>query len=104
MAVLDALCSYGALVYQANATNNVQLKYGDQVIREFSVDQSSRILLQSEDLPQVPGNYSMVVSGHGCVLLQTGVVFNIPVRQRNSAFSVSVTTFPGNCQNGVAYL
>ncbi|XP_077311744.1 ovostatin-like [Lithobates pipiens] len=104
MAVLDAQCSYGALVYQKNATNTVQLKSGDKVIRQFNVDQSSRILLQSEVLHQVPGNYSMVVSGHGCVLLQTGVEFNVPVRQENSAFSLSVTTFPGNCQNGVAYL
>ncbi|XP_077311743.1 ovostatin-like isoform X2 [Lithobates pipiens] len=104
MAVLDAQCSYGALVYQKNATNTVQLKSGDQVIRQFNVDQSSRILLQSEVLHQVPGNYSMVVSGHGCVLLQTGVEFNVPVRQKNSAFSLSVITFPGNCQNGVAYL
>ncbi|XP_040217676.1 alpha-2-macroglobulin-like [Rana temporaria] len=104
MAVLDALCSYGALVYQNNARNTVQLKYGDRVIREFNVSKSSRILLQSEILNRVPGNYSMVVSGNGCVLLQTGVEFNVPVRQRNSAFSLSVTTFPGNCQNGVAYL
>ncbi|XP_073453694.1 alpha-2-macroglobulin-like [Aquarana catesbeiana] len=104
MAVLDALCSYGALVYQKNAANTVQLKYRDKVIRQFNVDKSSRILLQSEVLHQVPGNYSMVVSGNGCVLLQTGVTFNVPVRQKNSAFSLSVTTFPGNCQNGVAYL
>ncbi|XP_073451707.1 ovostatin-like isoform X2 [Aquarana catesbeiana] len=104
MAVLDALCSYGALVYQKNATNTVQLKYRDQVIRQFNVDPSSRILLQSEVLRQVPGNYSMVVSGNGCVLLQTGVEFNVPVRPKNSAFSLSLTTFPGNCQNGVAYL
>ncbi|XP_073451709.1 ovostatin-like isoform X2 [Aquarana catesbeiana] len=104
MAVLDAQCSYGALVYQKNATNTVQLKSGDQVIRQFNVDPSSRILLQSEVLHQVPRNYSMVVSGNGCVLLQTGVEFNIPVRQKKSAFSLSVTTFSGNCQNGVAYL
>ncbi|XP_077309932.1 ovostatin-like [Lithobates pipiens] len=104
MAVLDAQCSYGALVYQKNATNTVQLKYRDKVIRQFSVDKSSRILLQSEVLQQVPGNYSMVVSGNGCVLLQTGVEFNVPLKQKNSAFSLSVTTFPDNCQNGVAYL
>ncbi|XP_077311284.1 ovostatin-like [Lithobates pipiens] len=104
MAVLDAQCSYGALVYQKNARNLVQLKYGDRVIREFNVSKSSRILLQSEILNPVPGKYSMVVSGNGCVLLQTGVEFNVPVRQKNSAFSLSVTTFPGNCQNGVAYL
>ncbi|XP_040217246.1 ovostatin-like [Rana temporaria] len=103
-AVLNAMCAYGALVYQKNATNTVQLKYGDQVIRQFNVDESSRILLQSEVLPQVPGNYSMVVSGNGCVLMQTGVVFHVPVKLQNSAFSLSVTTFPENCQNGVAYL
>ncbi|KAM5140399.1 alpha-2-macroglobulin-like [Mantella aurantiaca] len=102
--VLEALVKYGSLVYQKDATNAVKLKHGDQVIREFTVDQPSRILLQTESLPQVPGEYSMVVSGNGCVLLQTGVAFNVPIKQENSAFSLSVTTFPENCKNGVAYM
>ncbi|XP_018425862.1 PREDICTED: alpha-2-macroglobulin-like [Nanorana parkeri] len=101
--VLEALCLYGALVHQKDATNTVQLKSGGQLIREFNVDQSSRILLQSEALPQVPGDYNMVVSGNGCVLLQTGVKFNVPASQENGAFSLGLTTFPEDCQNGVAY-
>ncbi|DBA13601.1 TPA: hypothetical protein GDO54_018516 [Pyxicephalus adspersus] len=101
--VLGALCAYGILVYQKDATNKVLLKRADQVLKEFVVDQASRIVLQTEVLPQVPGDYSLDVSGNGCVLVQTGVEFNIPVERESSAFSLSLTTFPENCKDGVAY-
>ncbi|XP_075698819.1 ovostatin-like [Rhinoderma darwinii] len=100
---LQALCGYGALVYQRDASNVVEVKYGDEVVKEFNLDSGNRNLLQTHPLPHVPGNYGMTVSGNGCVLLQTTVNFHIPVNEEDSAFLISVHTPSESCVDGVAY-
>ncbi|XP_075698822.1 alpha-2-macroglobulin-like [Rhinoderma darwinii] len=100
---LQALCSYGILVYQKDSSNVVEVKYGDEAVKEFNLDSGNRDLLQSQPLPNLPGDYSMTVSGNGCVLLQTTVDFNIPVNEENSVFLLSVHTPSESCVNGVAH-
>ncbi|XP_068114135.1 alpha-2-macroglobulin-like isoform X2 [Hyperolius riggenbachi] len=102
VAALEALCAYGALVFEKNATNTVQLEQEGQVLREFNINEPNRVVLQTQVLHQLPGNYSMTVSGNGCVLVQTGVEFNMAT-SNNSAFSMQIMTSPGSCVNGVAY-
>ncbi|XP_073409003.1 ovostatin-like isoform X2 [Dendrobates tinctorius] len=104
VAVLQALCSYGALVHQKYSNNTVVVKHGDDVVKEFTLNYDNQLLLQTQDLPLIHGGeHSMNVSGNGCVLLQTTVKFNIPVDEEDSAFLLSVYTPPESCVDGVAY-
>lgn len=103
MVALQALCSYGVLVYQKNASNAVEVKYDIDVVKTFNLDSGNRNLLQTQPLSKINGNYTMTVSGNGCVLLQTTVNFNIPVKEEDSAFLLSVNTSSSSCVNGVAY-
>ncbi|XP_069610173.1 ovostatin-like isoform X1 [Ranitomeya imitator] len=103
VAVLQALCSYGALVHQKYFNNTVEVKHGDEVVKEFTLNYDNQLLLQTQDLPDIPGEYSWNINGKGCVLLQTTVKFNIPVDEQDSAFHLSVYTPPESCVDGVAY-
>ncbi|XP_063819389.1 alpha-2-macroglobulin-like [Pseudophryne corroboree] len=101
--VLKALSDFAPLVYQKITNNAVLVQYGDEVIRQFNLDANNRLLIQTQPLSSIPGNYNVTISGRGCVLLQTTVQYNIPVSQENAAFSLSVSTPSVNCVNGVAY-
>lgn len=68
---LQALSLYGAVTYaKSGAASKVALRSGGDLQQEFQVDPSNRLLLQRVPLPQVPGEYSVEVSGEGCVYLQ----------------------------------
>ncbi|XP_069836044.1 ovostatin-like [Dendropsophus ebraccatus] len=99
---LEALCSYGALVHQKDASNTVEVKSGDAVVKLFTLDSGNRDMLQTQALPNVPGDYSITVSGNGCVLVQTSVYFNIPVNEEDSAFLLTVDVPSESCVDGVA--
>ncbi|XP_063818466.1 ovostatin-like isoform X2 [Pseudophryne corroboree] len=101
--VLKALSDFAPLVYQKITNNAVLVQYGDEVIRQFNLDANNRLLIQTQPLSSIPGNYSINISGRGCVLLQTTVQYNIPVSQEDAAFWLSVSTPSVNCVNGVAY-
>ncbi|XP_069837887.1 ovostatin-like [Dendropsophus ebraccatus] len=100
---LQALCSYGALVYQKDASNTVEVNNGDTVLKQFNLDPENRTLLQTHSLPSIPGNLSIMVHGNGCVLVQTIVNANIPVNAEDSAFLLAVDIPSESCVNGVAY-
>lgn len=68
---LQALSLYGAATYaKSGAASKVALQSGGDFQQDFQVDPSNRLLLQRVPLPQVPGEYSVEVSGEGCVYLQ----------------------------------
>lgn len=66
---------YGAATYaKSGAASKVALLSGGDLQQNFQVDASNRLLLQRVPLPQVPGEYSVEVSGEGCVYLQVRVM------------------------------
>ncbi|NXK41924.1 A2MG protein, partial [Piprites chloris] len=68
---LQALSLYGALTYaKSRAASKVTLQSGGNFQQDFQVDPTNRLLLQRMSLPRVPGEYSVEVSGEGCVYLQ----------------------------------
>lgn len=72
---LQALSLYGAVTYaKSGAASKVTLRSGGDFQLDFQVDPTNRLLLQRVPLPQVPGEYSMEVSGDGCVYLQVRVM------------------------------
>ncbi|NP_001090602.1 uncharacterized protein LOC100036845 precursor [Xenopus laevis] len=100
---LQALTSYGRLIYKPNANHNLAITSGNDGVGQMTLNQSNRLLVQRQPLPEVPGEYGVGVSGTGCCLIQSTVRYNIPVPDENSAFSMSATS-SGNCLDGVATL
>ncbi|XP_058936266.1 pregnancy zone protein-like [Kogia breviceps] len=96
---LQALSKYGAATFtKREKAATVTIKSSETFSEEFRVDESNRLLLQEVALPEVPGEYSMAVSGSGCVYLQTSLRYNIlPKKEGKSPFTLKVDTLPKNC-------
>jgi len=67
---VQALAQYGYLTFSKEILNTVKVNFMEHPTETFQVDDKNRFLLQQASLPTIPGNYSMEVSGTGCVYLQ----------------------------------
>lgn len=68
---LQALSKYGAATFsKREKAVTVTIKSSKTFSESFQVDDANRLLLQEVALPEVPGEYSTMVSGSGCVYLQ----------------------------------
>ncbi|NXU46925.1 A2MG protein, partial [Drymodes brunneopygia] len=101
---LQALSLYGAVTYaKSGAASKVALQSGGDFQQDFQVDPSNRLLLQRVPLPQVPGDYSVEVSGEGCVYLQTSLRYNVQPTQEEAPFMLHVYTIPETCVDSKAH-
>ncbi|KAK2498954.1 hypothetical protein MC885_001573, partial [Smutsia gigantea] len=71
--------------------------------QNFQADHSSRLLLQRISLPELPGEYSITVTGEGCVYLQTSMKYNILPKKEDSPFALKVWTLPQTCDGPKAH-
>uniref|UniRef100_A0A4X1U6L2 Alpha-2-macroglobulin n=1 Tax=Sus scrofa TaxID=9823 RepID=A0A4X1U6L2_PIG len=96
---LQALSKYGALTFTKwEKAATVTVKSSESFSKEFQVDETNRLLLQEVTLPEIPGEYSTVVSGSGCVYLQTSLRYNVlPKKGRKAPFTLKVDTDSKNC-------
>uniref|UniRef100_A0A8P4GHJ1 Alpha-2-macroglobulin n=1 Tax=Dicentrarchus labrax TaxID=13489 RepID=A0A8P4GHJ1_DICLA len=67
---LQALAKYGAATYSAEGSTTVTVTSLGGLNKEFTVDQSNRLLYQEEKLNEVPGEYAVQAQGQSCVLAQ----------------------------------
>lgn len=67
---LQALAKYGAATYSAEGSTTVTVTSLGGLNKEFTVDQSNRLLYQEEKLSEVPGEYTVKAQGQSCVLAQ----------------------------------
>ncbi|XP_032534613.1 alpha-2-macroglobulin isoform X1 [Chiroxiphia lanceolata] len=101
---LQALSLYGALTYaKSGAASKVTLQSGGNFQQDFQVDPTNRLLLQRMSLPRVPGEYSVEVSGEGCVYLQTSLRYNVQPTQEDAPFTLHVYTIPETCVDSKAH-
>ncbi|XP_052557716.1 alpha-2-macroglobulin isoform X2 [Tympanuchus pallidicinctus] len=101
---LQALSLYGVSTYaKSGAASKVTLRSGGDFQQDFHVDPSNRLLLQHVPLPQVPGEYSVEVSGKGCVYLQTSLRYNVQPKQESAPFLLHVHTRPETCEDSKAH-
>ncbi|XP_026229092.1 alpha-2-macroglobulin isoform X5 [Anabas testudineus] len=89
---LQALAKYGAATYREEGSTTVTVTSLGGLSKEFTVDQSNRLLYQEEKLTEVPGEYTVKAEGQGCVLAQISMHFNIPPPPDFSAFNISTHT------------
>uniref|UniRef100_A0AAA9SLL8 Alpha-2-macroglobulin n=1 Tax=Bos taurus TaxID=9913 RepID=A0AAA9SLL8_BOVIN len=64
---------------------------------------SARKAAQQVSLPEVPGEYSMSVTGEGCVYLQTSLKYNILPKKDEFPFALEVQTLPQTCDGPKAH-
>ncbi|XP_066469321.1 alpha-2-macroglobulin-like [Tiliqua scincoides] len=101
---LQALALYSSLTYRpSTAGATVSLRSGDNVLRQFQVDSTNRLLLQCQALPAVPGDYSPEVTGAGCIYLQITLIYSIQPREDDTHFALDVCTVPETCTGAKAH-
>uniref|UniRef100_A0A3B4WAY8 Alpha-2-macroglobulin-like n=1 Tax=Seriola lalandi dorsalis TaxID=1841481 RepID=A0A3B4WAY8_SERLL len=72
---LQALAKYGAATYSVEGSTTVTVTSLGGLNKEFTVDQSNRLLYQEEKLSEVPGEYTIQAQGQSCVLAQVRSVY-----------------------------
>uniref|UniRef100_A0A8C6IDN1 Murinoglobulin 2 n=1 Tax=Mus spicilegus TaxID=10103 RepID=A0A8C6IDN1_MUSSI len=97
---LDALSKYGAVTFsRRQKTTLVTIQSTGSFSQKFQVENSNRLLLQQVALPDIPGDYTISVSGEGCVYAQTTLRYNMHLEKQQSAFALRVQTVPLTCNN-----
>ncbi|XP_032065550.1 alpha-2-macroglobulin-like [Thamnophis elegans] len=100
---LQALSQYKTLTYSKDGIDaRATLSSGDAVLREFHVDRHNSLLLQCQDLPQVPGNYKAEVTG--CIFMKIPLKYNVPLKQEEAPFRLEVHTIPETCTGVKAHV
>ncbi|XP_054858906.1 alpha-2-macroglobulin-like [Eublepharis macularius] len=95
---LQALSLYGASTYsKTDAQAEAKLLSGKEVQHQFQVDKHNRLLLQCGAVAKVPGDYSVQVTGEGCVYAQTTLKYNVQPRHEGETFALEVHTVPETC-------
>nr|XP_025037134.1 alpha-2-macroglobulin-like [Pelodiscus sinensis] len=101
---LQALSKYGASTYaQSGGASTVTLQSTGNFQTQFRVDHMNRLLLQRVALPEVPGDYSMGVTGEGCVYMQTSLKYNVLPKPDEAPFTLEVHTVPQACDSPRAH-
>ncbi|OCT69759.1 uncharacterized protein LOC379686 isoform X2 [Xenopus laevis] len=97
---LQALATYAEATFtdKGDVTVTVSSKTGFH--QQFHVDHTNRLLLQKSSLSDIPGEFSVSVTGSGCVYVQTVLRYNIPPPRSDATFSVRVETQPDKCPQG----
>ncbi|XP_063289882.1 alpha-2-macroglobulin-like protein 1, partial [Pelobates fuscus] len=85
---IQALAKYLRVTFtdQMNVLVNVSDKKGFQ--KRFQVNSQNRLLQQSETLPHVPGEYSLIVTGYGCVYIKSVLKYNVYPKTSRSTFDL----------------
>ncbi|XP_073169299.1 alpha-2-macroglobulin-like isoform X2 [Lepidochelys kempii] len=97
---LQALSRYGVSTYaKRGGASTVTLQSTGKFQAQFQVDHTNRLLLQRMALPEVPGDYSMGVTGEGCVYVQTSLRYNVLPKPGEAPFALEVHTVPETCDS-----
>ncbi|XP_059494120.1 alpha-2-macroglobulin-like [Stegostoma tigrinum] len=93
---LQALALYTELTHVGGHQSSVNVTSETTFHREFRVDDSNQLLLQREALTEIPRKYNVLITGSRCVLLETILRYNEPVKPKDSVFKLSVAMLEQN--------
>ncbi|XP_025032538.1 alpha-2-macroglobulin-like protein 1 [Python bivittatus] len=93
---LQSLARYAALTYVEIENLKVVVKSSKGFQHEFHVNKKNRLVLQQASLPEIPGQYEVELSGHGCAYVQTTLRYN-RMPPESDAFALIVETSPKKC-------
>ncbi|KAJ8280611.1 hypothetical protein GJAV_G00056880 [Gymnothorax javanicus] len=86
---LQALSLYGAAIYNPEGSSVVTVVSAGGYNHKFDVGQQNKLLYQEQQLPEVPGEYTIKAQGQSCVFAQIAVNYNIPPPPDYTAFNIS---------------
>ncbi|XP_058270335.1 alpha-2-macroglobulin-like isoform X2 [Hemibagrus wyckioides] len=92
---LHALALYSTKVFSSEGSSTVTVKSAGHS-HNFDVNQNNKLLYQERSLQDVPGRYSIDVTGSACVSVQTVLFYNVPTPTEISTLDVTANT-EGNC-------
>ncbi|XP_075071630.1 alpha-2-macroglobulin-like protein 1 [Mixophyes fleayi] len=86
---IQALAKYTKVTFIPESSLSVTVSAGQVSLKQFTVGKTNRLLLQTAQLPNIPGEYTLRITGTGCVYIQSVVKYNeLPVA-KPAAFSIS---------------
>ncbi|KAM4637020.1 alpha-2-macroglobulin-like protein 1 [Discoglossus pictus] len=94
---LKAFSKYGRLTYAPGSTPIVTISNNKGFSGNLIVTEDKRLLVQTLDLPDIPEDYTVSITGSGCAAVQIVLRYNIPQPKPEGTFSLSVETSPIKC-------
>nr|XP_033780456.1 uncharacterized protein LOC117350314 [Geotrypetes seraphini] len=98
MLALQALAKYASDTYSPSGEMTLSVRHKDTVIREFSVNDQNRLLLQQELLSDISGEYTLQASGEGCLYAQTTLRYNVPSPSTRQTFLLDLEVSAKHCK------
>ncbi|XP_071985934.1 alpha-2-macroglobulin-like protein 1 isoform X3 [Engystomops pustulosus] len=86
---LQALSLYSSKTYSKAGEMTVDVTTKKGFHHRFHVDSGNRLLLQKKQLPEVPGEYTVTVSGNGTIMMQAVQSHNVNPKAGEDAFEMS---------------
>ncbi|KAM3913949.1 alpha-2-macroglobulin-like [Leptodactylus fuscus] len=94
---LQALAKYAEATYSDKGDVTVTVTSKTDFMKQFHVDNNSRLLLQSTSLLTIPGEYTVTSSGSGCVYVQIVLRYNVPPPRQEETFKIKVEAQSRDC-------
>ncbi|XP_073540722.1 alpha-2-macroglobulin-like protein 1 isoform X2 [Phyllobates terribilis] len=88
---LQALSVYASRTFRKSGNIIVDVTSENGFHHRFHVDNDNRLLLQKTQLPKIPGEYTVTVSGNGSVVMQAVQSHNVLPTPKEDAFVMSAT-------------
>ncbi|XP_069836270.1 alpha-2-macroglobulin-like isoform X2 [Dendropsophus ebraccatus] len=95
---LQALAKYAKASYQQEADSTVTIRSNSGFEKTVRVDKNNYLLVQTVDLPEIPGEYTVTATGDGFVYLQSHLYYHaLPEEPEIGYFSFNVSVEPSTC-------
>ncbi|XP_075408200.1 ovostatin-like isoform X2 [Tenrec ecaudatus] len=95
---LQALTLFQRLTFSRNRQNSVLIFSSQPFQMGFHVNNQNRLLLQQIPLSTTNKNYTVEVSGYGCVFVQATLKYSIFLPKKSTGFFLSVNTANAVCR------
>ncbi|XP_069836200.1 alpha-2-macroglobulin-like isoform X2 [Dendropsophus ebraccatus] len=97
---LQALARYAKAISHKKGDSTVTIKSKSGFEKIVHVDKSNSLLVQTVDLPEIPGEYTVSATGDGFVYVQSHLHYNVlPEGPEKGYFSFNVSTEPSTCSH-----
>ncbi|XP_044152711.1 alpha-2-macroglobulin-like [Bufo gargarizans] len=95
---LQALAKYAKAINHKKGDATVTIHSESGFKKIVHIDKSNSLLVQTVDLPEIPGKYTVGVEGEGLAYVQSHVhYYALPEKKGKEPFSFNVSTEPSTC-------
>ncbi|XP_076146448.1 alpha-2-macroglobulin-like [Alosa pseudoharengus] len=91
---LQALALYATKVFSPHGSSTVTVQSAGGDKHQFDVNQHNTLLYQETSLQDVPGKYSVEVTGSACASVGVALFYNIPTPTEHSTLSIKTQAKP----------